>query len=268
MNTAFRRVEHHMSTAITLGGEGLDDDLADAFFARVRVLEGLLSRYRPDSQISLVAAGELPVEDADPAVREVLARCEGLRAVTHGDFDHQPRLPTGPLLDVNALAKGWIIEEAAIALRMSGAEFFVNAGGDVTTTRRAGGRMWRVGVQHPDDRAAVLGVFEVAGAAVATSGTYERGEHIRRAGPPALVSVTVVGPDLGEADALSTAVFASGQCPPSWWDDVGDRWGLLALTSENRLRWIAPKSDSEIAWHFPNSARTGSPQPAPGPPIH
>lgn len=244
-----------MGTAITLGGEGLDDALADGFFARVRVLEGLLSGYRPDSQVSLIAAGELGVDDADPAVREVLARCEGLRALTRGDFDHRPLLPTGPVLDVNALAKGWIIEDAALALRMSGAEFFVNAGGDVLATRRGGDRRWRVGVQHPGDRGAVVGVFEVAGAAVATSGTYERGEHIRLSGPPVLTSATVVGPDLGEADALSTAVYASGQCPPGWWAGVGDEYGLLALTSENRLRWLAPRANPDITWRFPSGSR-------------
>jgi thiamine biosynthesis lipoprotein len=246
MTAPFRRIEHHMSTAITLGGEGLDDALADGFFDRVQALEGLLNRYRRDSQISLIAAGQLSVADADPAVREVLARCEGLRGLTQGDFDHR----AGLALDVNALAKGWIIEDAALPLRMRGAEFFVNAGGDVLTTSRAGGRRWRVGVQHPIDRAAVLGVFEVAGAAVATSATYERGEHIRRSGPAALVSVTVVGPDLGEADALSTAVYASGHCPPAWWDDVAEHYGVLALTRENRLRWVAPR-ELDIAWHFP-----------------
>lgn len=252
---ASRRVEHHMGTVVTLGGEGIDPDLADAFFARIRALEALLSRYRPDSDISRVAAGRLDPAEADPAVREVLARCERLRTMTDGDFEHEPRRrrgrPEDPVLDVNALAKGWIVEEAAIGLRMSGAEFFVNAGGDVLTTRRAGDRSWRVGVQHPVERDAVLGVFEVAGAAVATSGTYERGDHIRLSGLPALVSVTVVGPDLGEADALSTAVYASGQCRPAWWAGVGDEYGLLTLANDNRLRWIAPAAGAGITWHFP-----------------
>jgi thiamine biosynthesis lipoprotein len=258
MSAAFRRIEHHMSTAITLAGAGVDDALADQFFARVRHLEGLLTRYRPDSELSQIAAGRLDADDADPAVREVLARCERVRAMTDGDFDHEPRRRTGrpqdPVLDVNALAKGWIIEEAAMALRMTGAEFFVNAGGDVLTTGRAGGRPWRVGVQHPVNRTAVLGTFEVAGAAIATSGTYERGAHIRLAGAPALTSVTVVGPDLGEADALSPAVFASGQCPPRWWAGAGDEYGLLAITGDNRLRWIAPRAASGVVWHFPDRA--------------
>ncbi|MCA1844059.1 MAG: FAD:protein FMN transferase, partial [Actinobacteria bacterium] len=147
------------------------------------------------------------------------------------------------------LAKGWIIQSAALVLRLSGGDFFVNAGGDVLAGRRhTTDRPWRVGVQHPEDRSAILGVFELPHGAVATSGSYERGRHIRSDRPSPLTSVTVVGPDLGEADALSTAVYASGESPPPWWADVDPAYGLLTLDIRNRLRWIAPQSPSAIAW--------------------
>src|SRR3954447_18302349 len=182
-DVSFRRVEHHMSTAITLGGAGIDDAIADQFFDRIRELEDLLSRFRPDSEISRLARGELDLDDADPRVREVMARCQTLRDLTGGEFEHEPRRRTGdanaPLLDVNALAKGWIVEEAAVILRVTAGEFFINAGGDVVASARPAGRPWRVGVQHPSDPRSVLGLFDVVGGAVATSGTYERGNHIR-----------------------------------------------------------------------------------------
>jgi thiamine biosynthesis lipoprotein len=253
-----RWVEHHMSTAVTLGGIGIDDAAAERFFDRIRHLEALLSRFRPDSEISRIAAGELDLDAADPAVRQVLTRCELLRHLTGGDFDHEPRRRSGrpgdPVLDVNALAKGWIIEEAAMPLRLSGAEFFVNAGGDVLVTPRSGDRPWRVGVQHPADRRAVLGVLELAGGAVATSGSYARGTHIRSRTPTPLVSVTVVGPDLGEADALSTAVYASGQSPPAWWDGIDPAYGLLTVDTGSGVRWIPPRLPLPVAWRWPEHA--------------
>lgn len=59
-------------------------------------------------------------------------------------------------------------------------------------------------------------MLHVSDAGVATSGTYERGEHIynpktknRRA--PELLSLTVVGPDVYEADRFATAAFAMGK---------------------------------------------------------
>src|SRR3954465_12457805 len=91
----FRRGEHHMSTAITLGGAGIDDRIADRFFARISELEDLLSRYRRHSQISRLARGGLDGDGVDPRVREVLAGCESLRSLTSGDFEHEPRRRTG-----------------------------------------------------------------------------------------------------------------------------------------------------------------------------
>lgn len=244
--TRFRRVEHHMSTAITLDGTGIDDELADRFFARIARLESLLSRFRPQSQISRIAAGRLHRDDADPAVREVLTRCEELRERTDGDFEHEPwrrgdeHDPSVVRLDVNGLAKGWIVEDAAMILRAEGIEeFFVNAGGDVVATRPAGRPAWRVGIQHPADRDAVAAVLELSCGAVATSGTYERGNHLR--GRAAAVdSVTVTGPDLAVADALATASWASGALRPTWWDRVAGDHGLLALGTDGRLRWWPP----------------------------
>ena len=243
-----------MSTAITLAGDGIDDALADRFFGRIAELEDLLSRFRPTSEISRFAQGELGLDEVQPEVREVLDRCIALRQLTDGDFEHEPRRRSGdphdPVLDVNALAKGWIIEEAAVILRMTAAGFFVNAGGDITTSARADGEPWRVGIQHPQEREAVIGVMTVRNGAVATSGTYERGEHIRSGAhtPPALTSVTVVGPDLGDADALATAVYASGQSPPAWWRNVDPSYGLLTVSVDNRLRWLPPTASDAFHW--------------------
>jgi thiamine biosynthesis lipoprotein len=237
-----------MGTVVSVAADGVDEADVAAFFARIAELEALLSRYRPESEISRIEAGTLHPDDADRAVREVLVRCDDLRRRTHGAFDHEPAPGT---LDVNALAKGWITEEAALLLRRTGAEVLVNAGGDVLASRRPGGRPWRIGIQHPEVRTAVLGAFEIDAGAVATSGTYERGDHIRTVG--GLTSVTVVGPDLGEADALS-AVFAHGDHQPGWWADVDPRYGLLTLDAEGRLRWAAPAVDEGFRWCWPEAA--------------
>ena len=237
-----RRVEHHLGTAITLHVHDAPDETIDDFFATVAQLETVLSRFRSDSEISRLAAGTLSFDDASPVVREVITECERLRVVTRGCFDHQPRLRSGddrdPVLDSNAFAKGWIIEQACLRLKMAGVRsFFANAGGDIVTGAPPPGRPgWRVGIQHPDDAAAVFDVITVHDVAVATSGTYERGDHIRSAeGINPLTSVTVIGPDLGQADALATAVFASGEKMPNWWDSDGP-YALVVVDHHNRVR--------------------------------
>jgi FAD:protein FMN transferase len=79
---------------------------------------------------------------------------------------------------------------------------------------------WRVGIQHPDLPDAVAAVLEVTDVAVATSGAYERGEHVldpfTGRAPTGVRSVTIVGPDLGMADAYATATYAMGLRGPHW----------------------------------------------------
>jgi thiamine biosynthesis lipoprotein len=70
-----------------------------------------------------------------------------------------------------------------------------------------------VGIRHPWRPDALAGIIEVE-AAVATSGSYERGAHLI---DPATglasgraASATVTGPRLAMADALATAVAVGG----------------------------------------------------------
>jgi thiamine biosynthesis lipoprotein len=118
-------------------------------------------------------------------------------------------------------------------------DFCLNAGGDVAVSGSPGaGRPWNVGVRSPDDAGALLAVLEVRGGGVATSGAYERGDHIvdGRTGAPAegLRSATVVADDLTTADLLATAVFALGEDGIRWALGQGAR-GVLAVAADGRL---------------------------------
>ena len=214
----------------------------------------ILSRFLHDSDLSRLADGRLSLDEADRSVREVLTRCADLRRSTDGSFEFEPRRhrgdPSLPLLDPNAFAKGWIVQEAAAELRLAGAaEYFVNAGGDMLVHRPHPSNPYRVGIQQPSADDPVVAVLEVLSGAVATSGTYERGAHIRGARGE-LASVTVVGPDLGEADGLATAVFAGGLVVPPWWPRAADDFGLLTVTNDRELRWLPPTSDSLTRRNF------------------
>ena len=150
-------------------------------------------------------------------VEEVLGRCEQAWALTDGWFDPWA-VPDG--FDPSALVKGWSLEQVGRLLAPACAGFLVDAGGDLLVRGRPEpGRSWSVGVRHPLEGDALAAVLAVdarpgSGTAVATSGTYARGDHVidPRTGAPGagLLSATVVGPDPGLADALATAVFVEG----------------------------------------------------------
>jgi FAD:protein FMN transferase len=212
---AERRVEQVMGMPVLVDvrGERVGADAVDRVFAWLRFVDATFSTYREDSEVRRLDRGELALADAHPLVREVLARCERLRVATGGYFDARARGP----LDPSGLVKGWSVDRAGELLAAAGARrFCVSAGGDVLVR----GGPWRVGVQHPRRRDRVAAVLSLTDAAVATSGAYERGEHIvdpiTGRPPSGALSVTVLGRDLATADAYATAAFAMGEQGPAW----------------------------------------------------
>jgi thiamine biosynthesis lipoprotein len=239
--SAVRRVERLMGTVVSIDVRDPRDPAAvgaalDESLAWLRWVEATFSVFRPESQISRIGRGELHPDAASAEVREVLVRCDEVRALTHGAFDHRPSARPDRPLDPNALVKGWSIDRVALQLRLHGLHSFcINAGGDVRCgLPPAGAPAWRVGIRHPDDPASLAAVVDVVDTAVATSGRYERGDHVWGT-PGGLRSVTVVGPELGTADALATAILASGYETPQWLGRFPS-YEPLVLTAD-RVRW-------------------------------
>jgi len=226
---------------------GCDPPAVDAAFAWLRFVDATFSTYLPVSEISRIGRGELEPADAHPLVRAVLARCQRLRAETGGAFD--ARAPLGGPPDPSGYVKGWAVERAAALLQAGGArDLCVDAGGDVCLR----GGPWRVGVRHPRRRDRLAAVLELRDGAVATSGAYERGPHIvdPRTGRPAAgaLSVTIVGPDLGTADAYATAAFAMGRRGPAWTARL-EGYGAMTILDDDRVLDTA-----EFARHCPAGA--------------
>ncbi len=99
--------------------------------------------------------------------------------------------------------------------------------------------VWRVGIQHPWERDRVAAVLECHDAAVATSGRYERGDHVLdpRTGLPAtgLASVTVVGPDLAIADAYATAAVVLGAVDGMRWLATRVGYEAMGITDDRAV---------------------------------
>jgi thiamine biosynthesis lipoprotein len=207
-------------------------------------VDATFSTYRDDSEITRFGRRELGIDGLSPDVEDILLRCIELTDLTGGAFDaFAVPAPNGTMLDPSGLVKGWSIERAAVMLEAAGAmNFCINAGGDIALRGEASpGEAWRVGVRHPDadDRLAlVLAVRGPLG--IATSATYERGAHIidPRVGAPTteLASVTVVGPDLGTADAYATAAFVMGLDSIAW-IDTQPEYGAYLVTHDGATCW-------------------------------
>lgn len=119
-------------------------------------------------------------------------------------------------IDVGSIAKGYAVERAAAQFD----DLLVSAGGNVRASgTKPDGSLWAVGVQDPDGGSEYAAVLSVTDESVVTSGDYQRyfvSDGVRYhhiidpdTGYPASLyrSVTIVCPDSGTADALSTALF-------------------------------------------------------------
>ena len=124
----------------------------------------------------------------------------------------------GLRLDVGAVAKGWSVQRAA---ENAPEGLLISVGGNVCATgpKDKSGTPWVVGVQDPDGGDNYLHTLYLTKGSMVTSGDYQRaylvdGEIYHHIIDPDTLypgrlwrAVTVVCPDSGLADALSTALF-------------------------------------------------------------
>ena len=232
-----------MGTAITMDVRDAEVSGAtvDEAYARLAAIDAQFSTYRPDSEVSRYGRGEIDDDTISAELRRVLQMCDAVRVTSGGAFDIRRHRPDD-VVDPSGLVKGWAVEEAAAVLVHGGARnYAIDAGGDLLARGEAGsGRPWRVGIQHPRRRDALAAVLEVRDLAVATSGAYERGDHVvdaRTGTPPTdVLSVTVAGSSLAFADAYATAAFAMGATGIRWIASLPDYAGC-AITADGRLVW-------------------------------
>ena len=105
--------------------------------------------------------------------------------------------------------------------------FYIDCGGDIQTIsqrsrQRRGspeaakvkGQKWKIGIKNPFKQEEIVKVVYLANEGIATSGTYIRGGHIynpKGGKDDGIVSLTVIGPNVYEADRFATAAFAMGE---------------------------------------------------------
>ncbi|GIF18209.1 thiamine biosynthesis lipoprotein [Actinoplanes tereljensis] len=237
-----RHVEQVMGTAVSI--ELADDRPAGELRALIDDVCGWLhevdarfSTYKEDSEVSRMRRGELTAESCSDDLRQVLVACADLWRDTDGYFDAY----AGGPLDPSGYVKGWSVEVASDRLLAAGsANHYINAGGDIRMRgSHPDGGPWRVGIRHPWEADKLSWVLALTDGAVATSGTYERGDHVfnPRTGQPArgLRSVTVVGPSLALADAYATAALAMGEPGLTWLAKLAtDGYDSAVVTDDGR----------------------------------
>jgi thiamine biosynthesis lipoprotein len=238
-------IQYVMGTVITFdvyvasGASGSD---VSARLARARAAmrsaDALFSIWRPDSPINRLRRGEITSDQAPPELTQLLERCAWAKELSGGWFDPWA-MPGG--VDPTGYVKGWAAQRALgmlVSSDICGA--IVNAAGDIATFGGpAPGQPFRVGIADPFSPRHLAHIVELGGS-IATSGTYERGQHLidpHSGEPMALVaSASVCGPDLGLADALATAIAVAGERALSLVETI-DGYEALTIALDGTARW-------------------------------
>ncbi len=195
-------------------------DTLETAFAYLVAVDERFSTYKPDSEISRINR-ELGHSDIlknvgmSEEMKEVFEIGEKTKLETDGYFDICR--PDGSI-DPSGVVKGWAILNTAKLIRDAGYEnYFVNAGGDIASFGKdTEGKEWRFGIRNPFKKEEIVKVVYPHEKGLATSGSYERGDHIYNPRNPEeklreVVSISVIGPDVLAADLIATAAFAMGK---------------------------------------------------------
>ena len=256
------RARYLMGTVCEITVDGDASAIEHAFVEAARI-EGMLSTWRNDSELSRVNRGEV---EASPELRSLLDRAMAMRDETDGAFEPRVR----PLLDVwrtraegtvptreqidralqsirshrapieeGAFGKGYAIDRMLAAIDAPRA--IVNFGGQIGVRGE-----WRVSIADPVRRDVAMLDVTLRDESISTSSGSEKTfvaggrtfTHIfdPRTGEalPPRGSVTVIAKDALTADILSTALYVIGP-------DEGVRWAnahrvaALFITPQHRI---------------------------------
>lgn len=203
-----------MPMTVTVVDKAVQQNDLDAVFAYFRSVDEQFSPFKPTSEISRMNAGALVPDQYSEGLQTVLLLAEKTKNETHGYFNVFHNTSCDP----SGLVKGWAIQNAAQLFCKKGLRnFFLEAGGDIAAQGfNAEGKPWRIGIRNPFAPVEIMKVITASHVGVATSGTYLRGQHIYNPHVPDkpitdIVSLTVIGPTVYDADRFATAAFAMGE---------------------------------------------------------
>ena len=202
-----------MPITVEVADNGVSQDDLEAVYRYLVSVDETFSTYKETSEVSRLNRGELREDEYSEDMRTILALSEETRRATGGYFN----IWRDGMCDPSGIVKGWAVRNAARILEARGfRNYYLDAGGDLQLAGTKDGAPWQVGIRNPFNRAEHVKALAITDRGVATSGTAIRGQHIYNpyhAGQPIteIVSMTVIGPDVYEADRFATAAFAMGR---------------------------------------------------------
>jgi thiamine biosynthesis lipoprotein len=243
------KIMMNMPITIEIVDSKVQEDDFREIFDYFKNIEEKFSFFKDTSEVSKINRGEISLLDYSEEMKNILNLAEDIKKMTIGYFNI---VTADGKINPSGIVKGWAIQQAINILIKKGFEnFYLEVGGDVQICgKNSQNKAWQIGVRNPFNLSEIVKNITLANnEGVATSGTYIRGEHIynplENYKPITdIVSLTVVGPNIYQADCMATAGFAMGKNGILFIEDLDgfegymiDKNGLATMTSgfENYL---------------------------------
>jgi thiamine biosynthesis lipoprotein len=199
-------------TVQIVDSKATDEDIQEVF-AYFNYIDKKFSTYKKDSEISRINRGVVSKANYSNEMQKILSLCEETKQETDGYFD----INLKGILDPSGIVKGYAIWQGSKILENKGYKnFYIEIAGDIQTVGKSEkGENWKVGIQNPFMLDENIKIVRLSNKGIATSGNYQRGEHIlnpkNKIAAKEVASISVIGPNVYEADRFATAAFAMGE---------------------------------------------------------
>lgn len=206
-------VSMEMPVVIQVTDSQVTNEDINEVFSLFHYLDKTFSTFKKDSEISRINRGELKEVQFSEEMRKILSLCEKTKQETNGYFD----IHINGKLDPSGVVKGYAILEGATLLQKKGFKnIYVEIAGDIQVFGEdKNNKGWKIGIQNPFKTDEIIKVVLLKDKGIATSGNYQRGDHILnpigKKMADEIASISVIGPNVYEADRFATAAFAMGE---------------------------------------------------------
>ncbi len=194
-----------MPIQIEIRDDMIIDLEVEKVFDYFRKVDEDFSPYKLTSEVAKHNKGEAISDE----MVQILKISDALKKETKGYFDI--KRPDGKI-DPSGIVKGLAVANGSQILKDYGYKhYYVDAGGDAEIVGE-----FRWGIKNPFNTKEIIKVLQLENCGIATSGNYERGKHIYNPHKntfeiPNIMSITIIGPNVYEADKYATPAFAMGR---------------------------------------------------------
>jgi len=208
------------------------DYIIRRIFDYFKYIDEKFSPYKQNSEVTKINDRRINEFDLSKEMNEILRLSKETKKLTHGYFD----IYKNDMMDPSGIVKGWAIFNASKILdKFDIKNYIIEAGGDIQTKGLNNEEdKWAIGIKNPFNPKEIVKIVYLSGEGIATSGTYERGNHIynpKSDNPDRvdsdILSLTVIGPNVYEADRFATAAFAMGSSGINFIDSIENLEGYM-----------------------------------------